>query len=74
MEVPRLGMELKLYLLATATATTVRDPRSSRQHRILNPLSEARDGTHTLMVPSQFCFPCTTTGTAGEQILIELTQ
>ena len=29
---------------------------SPRQCRILNPLSEARDQTHNLMVPSWFCF------------------
>uniref|UniRef100_A0A4X1V729 Uncharacterized protein n=1 Tax=Sus scrofa TaxID=9823 RepID=A0A4X1V729_PIG len=36
---------------------------SSWQRRILNPLSEARDRTHNLMVPSQICFRCTTMGT-----------
>ena len=47
-EVPRLGVELELQLLAYTTAT--QDPRhycdlpqSSRQCQILNPLSEARD-------------------------------
>ena len=28
---------------------------SSRQHRILNPLSDARDQTLNLMAPSQIC-------------------
>ena len=37
-------------------------PRSW-QCQILNPLSEARDWTHNLMVPSQTLFCCTTTGT-----------
>ena len=36
---------------------------SSRQHQILNPLSEARDRTRNLMVPSQIRFRCTKTGT-----------
>ena len=36
---------------------------SSWQHRILNPLREARDRTCSLMVPSQIRFCCTTTGT-----------
>jgi len=36
---------------------------SSQQHLILNPLNEARDRTHELMVPSQICFCCVTTGT-----------
>ena len=50
MEVPRLGVELKLQLPACATATATLDPShifdlqlSSWQCRILNPLSEARD-------------------------------
>ena len=54
MEVPRLGVELELQLLAYATATATQDPNhvcdlhhSSQQHRILNPLSEARDRTTT---------------------------
>ena len=36
---------------------------SSWQHQIPNPLSEARDRTCNLMVPSQIRFHCTTTGT-----------
>ena len=54
MEVPRLGVESELKLLAYATATAMQDPshicnlyHSSRQHQILNPLSEARDKTRT---------------------------
>ena len=46
----------RLQLLAYTTATAMQDLshvwdlyHSSRQHRILNPLSEARDQTHTLM-------------------------
>ena len=69
MEVPRLGVESELQLLAYTTATT-QDPscvcslhHSSQQHQILNPLSESKDRTHNLMVPSQIRFPCTTTGT-----------
>ena len=56
MEGPRLGVQLELQLLAHTTATATPDPRlvfnlnhSARQHRILNPLSEARDRTHVLM-------------------------
>ena len=55
-------MELQLPAYATATATP--DPslicdlhNSSGQHRILNPLSEARDRTRDLMVPSRICSP-----------------
>ena len=38
-------------------------PHSSWQCQIHNPLSEARNRTHNLMVPSQICFCCTKTGT-----------
>ena len=57
MEVPRLGVESELQLLAyvTATATAMRDPshicnlhHSLRQHWVLNPLSKARDQTRVL--------------------------
>ena len=53
-EVPRLEVKSELLLLATATATAtaIPDPscicdlhHSSGQHRILNPLSKARDQT-----------------------------
>ena len=37
---------------------------NSQQHQILNPLSEARDRTRKLMVPSRIHFRCTTTGTS----------
>ena len=35
-----------------------------QQRQILNPLSEARDGTHICMVPSQIRFCCATMGTS----------
>ena len=70
MEVPRLRVELELQLPAYTTATATPDPsrvcelhHSSQQRQILNPLSEARDGTCNLMVPSWIHFCCTTTGT-----------
>ena len=60
MEVPRLGVELELQLLACTTATATLDPscicepdHSSWQRNILNPLSEARDRTRVLMDTSQ---------------------
>ena len=69
MEVPRLGIQSELQPLAYATATATSDPscicdlhHSSRQHLILIPLSEARDQTRNLMVPSRIHFRCTTTG------------
>ena len=69
MEVPRLGVQSELQLLAYATAIATRDPsiwnlhHSSRQRRILNPLNEARDQTRNLIVPSQIHFSCATTET-----------
>ena len=69
-EVPRLGVEWELQLLAYTTATAVGVPsrvcdlhHSSWQRQILNPLSEARDRTHNLIVPSRIRFCCATTGT-----------
>ena len=60
MEVPRLGIDLELQLLAYTTATATQDPRlacdlhhSSRQLHILNPLSEARDRIYILMDTSR---------------------
>ena len=62
MEIPRLGIEWELQLLAYATATAMLDlsrtfdlHHSSWKHQILNPLSEAGDGTHILMDASQVC-------------------
>ena len=70
MEVPRLGVKSELQLLVYATATATWDPscvcdvhHSSRQCQILNPLSEARDRTRNLMVPSWICLHCATMGT-----------
>ena len=63
MEVPRLGVELELQLPAYATATATQDPscvcnphHSSQQCWILNPLSKAKDQTHTLMGTSRVHF------------------
>ena len=60
MEVPRLGGELELQLLAYTTATATQDPSclcdlhlSSRQYKVFNPLSEVRDQTHILMDTTQ---------------------
>ena len=52
MEVPRLGVQLELYLPAYTTATATASPDPSHifeQHQILNPLSEDRGQTHVLM-------------------------
>ena len=63
MEVPRLGVKLELQLLAYTIATATQDlirvcnlHHRSRQHQILNLLSEARDQSRILMVPSRICF------------------
>ena len=70
MEAPRPGVQSELHLLAYTTATAMPHPsricnlhHSSRQHQILNPLSEARDQTRNPMVPSRIFFCCTTMGT-----------
>ena len=44
---------------------------SSRQCQILNPLSNARDRTHNLMVPSWIHFCCTTMGTPKQEPLLD---
>ena len=56
MEFPRLGIELRPQQLAYATAAATWDlslicdlHHSSQKRQILNPLIEARDGTHILM-------------------------
>ena len=63
MALPWLGGKLELQLLAYTTATATRDlsrvcdlHHSSQQHRIFNPLSEARDQTCVLMDASYICF------------------
>ena len=70
MEVPRVGVQSELLLPAYARATATPDlslvcdlHHSSWQYRILNWLSEARDRTRNLMVPSWIRFCCATTGT-----------
>jgi len=66
------GREPELQLPAYTTATATPDPslvcdlhHSSRQRRILHPLSEARDGTRNLMVPSRIRFGCATNGNSS---------
>ena len=70
MEVPRQGIELELQLPTYTTATATWDlsqicdlHHSSWQCRILNSLSEARDGPFTLINTSQMCFCCASRGT-----------
>ena len=56
MKVTGLGIKSELQLLTYTTAMVTLDPShicdlycSLQEHRILNPLSEARDRTHILM-------------------------
>ena len=70
MEVPRLGFQSELQLLAYTTATATWDlnlifdlHHSSWQHQILNPPSMARDLIFVLMDASQIRFHCATMGT-----------
>ena len=63
MDVPRLGVQSELQLLAYATVTATRDPSricdlhcSSWQCQILNPLSKGRDRTHVLIDTSRVCY------------------
>ena len=70
-EVPRLGVQLELQLPAYTTAIATPElscicdlHHGSRQRRIHNLLSKARDGTHILMDTSPVHFHCTTTGTS----------
>ena len=75
-EVPRLGVELEQQLLAYATAIAMQDPShvcnphdSSRKHRILNPLSKARDRTCILRDPSQIRQLLSHGGDSKQQLL-----
>ena len=42
------------------------EPHLQTTPQLLNPLREARDWTHNLMIPSQICFCCTMMGTPLE--------
>ena len=70
MEVPRLGVQFKLQLLAYTIATAIRDPsctcnlhHSSRQGQITDPLSKAKDWTRVVTDTSRVRFHWATTGT-----------
>ena len=70
MEVPWLGVKSELQPPAYVTATSMKHlscicnlHHSSRQCRILNPLSKARYRTCNLMVPGWICKPLSHNGT-----------
>ena len=70
MEIPRLGVQLELQLLAYATAIATRDQslicdlhHSLGHCWILNPLSKDRDQIYILMDISQVHYHLATTGT-----------
>ena len=78
MEVPRLGVQMELWLLAYTRATAMPDPsrvcvlhHSSGQRQILNPPSKARDQTLNFMIPSWIRFCCATTGTPINKIILK---
>ena len=65
-EVPRLGgligaIAASLYHSHSHTRS---EPSLQPTPQTLNPLSEAKDRTHNLMVPGRICFCCTTMGIA----------
>ena len=73
MEVPKLGVDSELQLLAFTTATAMPDPShicdlhcSLRQRRILNLLSKARDGNRILMDTSQILNPLSHNRNSGD--------
>ena len=79
MQVPGLGVELELQLSAYPTATATPDlscvcslRHSLWQHQILNPLSEAKDGTCILMDASGVLHPVSHNGNSTTQIVIPL--
>ena len=70
MEIPRLGVQSELQLLARTTAIAMPDPsrvcnlhHSSQQCCTLNSLREGRNWTHNLMVPSWICLHYAKMGT-----------
>ena len=76
MDVPRLGVKLALQLLVYATAKAMQGLSrvcdlhdSSQQGGILNPLSESRDQTHTLMDTCWVRNPLCRNGNSGSSIL-----
>ena len=81
MEVPEQGVDSELQQPALSTATATQDPshvfdlhHSSWQHHIPNPLSKARDQTHTLMNTSRIRFCWATMGTSDVLLIFNLSK
>ena len=75
MEVPRLGGESQMQLPVYTTATAMQELshtchlcHSSGQRQILDPLSEARDGTCILMDPSRVLNPLSCNENASREL------
>ena len=78
MEVPRLGVKAELQLPACTTATATPDPShicdprcSLRQCQILNPLSEARNGSHILLDTNQVLHPLSHNGNSLNRLFFK---
>ena len=78
MEMPRLGSKSELQLLVYTTATAMPDPNcicdlhhSSKQHWILNPLSDARDRNHVLTDISQVLKPLSHDGNSRKYFQLQ---
>ena len=76
MEVPRLKVKSELQLPVYTTATAMLDLRfvfdlhcSSRQHWILNLLSETRDQIHTIKDTKTVCNPLSHNGNSEKHLL-----
>ena len=72
---PRLGVEWELQThhsrSNSRSSITCNLDHSSRQHHILNPLSEARDHTRILMDTSQISFPLSHNGNSSNFFLLK---
>ena len=62
-QIGAIGASLHHSPSNAASEPCLRPTPQLTQHQILNPLGEARDQTHNLMVPSRIHFRCATMGT-----------
>ena len=73
MEVPRLGVEAELQLLAYTSIVVCDLYHSSQQRWILNPLSEAGNQTRVLMDASRVGQPLSHHGNSLIAFLVDIT-